>query len=220
MDPKPPTPPDPTEESASRIVPAVKTANEFRNAGGLGEAMAPEIKSQENTPGSEYDAKPRSTASDSSEPAPSAKGQVSLAHSDAIEPGSPAPRRVIPTATPRLPRFATILVTRPDPGSQPFRVSFPQRTIAATSSLAMSSELSVLVSAEPGTRVVHKPARLEGGDLVSFVWPRYPRQDHNGLAETIRVRTSIGQLGQVLEVRFLSGANSLFPATKVAIRQW
>src|SRR5262249_50080072 len=45
MDPKPPTPPDPTEESASRIVPAVKTANEFRNAGGLGEAMAPEIKS-------------------------------------------------------------------------------------------------------------------------------------------------------------------------------
>jgi hypothetical protein len=148
MDPKSPTRPDPTEESASRIVPAVESANEFRNAGGLGEAMAPEIKFQENTPGSEYDAKARSTGSDSSESAPSAKGQVSLAHSDAIEPGSPAPRRVIPTATPRLPRFATILVTRPDDGSQPFRVSFPQRTIAATSSLAMSSELSVLVSTD------------------------------------------------------------------------
>jgi len=100
-------------------------------------------------------------------------------------------------------------------------VSFPQRTIAATSSLAMSSELSVLVSTEPGLGVAHKPARLEAGDLVSFVWPRYPRQaDRNGLAETIRVRTTIGQLGQVLEVKFLSGANSLLPATKAAIRQW
>jgi len=100
-------------------------------------------------------------------------------------------------------------------------VSFPQRTIAATSSLAMSSELSVLVSTEAGLRVAHKPARLEAGDLVSFVWPRYPRQeDGNGLAETIRVRTTIGQLGQVLEVKFLSGANSLLPATKAAIRQW
>ena len=221
MDPKSPTRPDPTDESASRIVPAVKSASEFRNAGGLGEVMAPEMKTQENTPASEYDAKARSTGSDSSEPAPSVKGQVSLAHSDAIEPGSPAPSGVIPTATPRLPRFSTILVTRPDRGSQPFWVSFPQRTIAATSSLAMSSELSVLVSTEPGLRVAHKPARLEAGDLVSFVWPRYHRQgDRNGLAETIRVRARIGQLGQVLEVKFLSGANSLLPATKAAIRQW
>ena len=220
MDLKSLTPADQTEESASRIVPAVKSANEFRNAGSLGQAMAPETKSQENTPGSESDAKARSTGSDSSEPG-SAKGQVSLAHSEAIEPGSPAPRRVIPTATPRLPRFSTILVTRPDRGSQPFWVSFPQRTIAATSSLAMSSELSVLVATEPGLSVAHKPARLEAGDLVSFVWPRYPRQeDRNGLAETIRVRTTIGQLGQVLEVKFLSGANSLLPATKAAIRQW
>jgi hypothetical protein len=44
--------------------------------------------------------------------------------------------------------------------------------------------------------------------------------DRNGLAETIRVRATIGQLGQVREIKFLSGLNSLFPATKAAIRQW
>jgi hypothetical protein len=224
MDAKSPTLPDPTDESTSRIsAPTVKSANESGSTSRLGEATPPERKSEENTRGSEDFAKARSTDADSSEPTLSAKGEVSLAHRGAIGPGSSAPRRLIPTisATPSLPRSSTILVTRPGRGSQPFRVSFPEKTIAATSSLAMSSQLSVLVSAEPGLRVAHKPARLEAGDLVSFVWPRYPRPgDRNGLAETIRVRATIGQLGQVREVKFLSGSNSLLPATKAAIRQW
>jgi len=125
------------------------------------------------------------------------------------------------SATPSMPRSSTILVTRPGRGSQPFRVSFPEKTVAATSSLAMSSQLSVLVSAEPGVRVIHKPARLEAGDLVSFVLPRYPRPgDRNGSGDNIRVRATIGPLGQVREVKFLSGSSALLPATKAAIRQW
>jgi outer membrane biosynthesis protein TonB len=69
--------------------------------------------------------------------------------------------------------------------------------------------------------VAHRTARLEAGDLVSFGWPSYPRPDGRyRLAETIRVRATIGQLGQVQEVKFLSGSVSLLPATTQAIRQW
>ena len=159
----------------------------------------------------------------SSESAESIKREVSVGHAGAIEPESPAPDRLTPTmnATQDSPRSLTILVRRPARGSQAFRVSFGEKSIAATSSLTMSSQLSVLVSAEPRLGVAHKPSRLEAGDLVSFVLPRYPRPgERYGLPETIRVRATIGQVGQVREVKFLGGSSALLPATKAAIRQW
>lgn len=136
-------------------------------------------------------------------------------------PRSPAPHGLTSTiaAAPHVPRPSTILVNVPDSGSQPFRVSFPNKTIAATSSLAITSQLSVLVPSEPEPTVSHRSARLEAGELVSFGWPRYPSPGGRS-AETIRVRATIGQLGQVLEVKFLGGSASLLPATMEAIRQW
>jgi len=124
-------------------------------------------------------------------------------------------------AAPHLPRPSTALVTVPSGASQPIRVNFPTKTIAATSSLAMSSQLSVLVSPEPAPAMAHKPVRLEAGELVSFGWPHYARPvGRYGFAETIRVRATIGEVGQVQEVKFLSGTVSLLPATTAAIRQW
>jgi hypothetical protein len=100
-------------------------------------------------------------------------------------------------------------------------VTFPEKPIAASSSFAMTSELSVLVPPQPGPATAHKPARLQAGDLAFFVWPRYPRPgDRYGSAETIKVRTTIGQLGQVLDIKLLSGSISLLPATMSAIRLW
>ena len=146
----------------------------------------------------------------------------------AVRPTSRAPKSNVPYrltsaigAAPHLPRASTILVTVPSQESQPIRVRFPEKTIAATSSFAMTSQLSVLVSPEPGDIGGHKPARLEAGGLVSFGWPSYPRPgDRYGLAQTIKVRATIGQLGQVQEVKFLSGSASLLPVTVRAIRQW
>jgi hypothetical protein len=191
-----------------------------------------------------------SDSSPTIESKPSAKAEVESGHSGAIgpivrsvsppassklvrppkpvrpinrAPKSHVPYRLTTTidAAPHLPRASTILVTVPGRKSQPVRVRFPEKTIAATSSLAMTSQLSVLVSPEPAPAVAHRPARLEAGDLVSFGWPGYPRPgDRRGLAETIRVRATIGQLGQVLEVKFLSGSASLLPATLEAIREW
>ncbi|HKW63803.1 MAG TPA: energy transducer TonB [Candidatus Acidoferrum sp.] len=142
-------------------------------------------------------------------------------HSLRRSPASYAPYRLTSTIAPapQLPRASTILVTVPSPGSQPFRVSFPEKTVGATSSLAMTSQLSVLVSPEPGPTFAQK-ARLEAGELVFFSWPGYPTPGRYGLAETIRVRATISQLGQVEDVKFLSGSAALVPATMEAIRQW
>ena len=139
---------------------------------------------------------------------------------------SPAPRR---TATSRgaPPRRSTpsgpsgILVSAPAHGSKPFRVSFPEKPIAASSSVAMTSELSVLVPPATGRDAADKSSRLQAGELVSFVWPRYTRQgDRYGVAETVRVRATVGQLGEVLDIKLLSGSAALFPATRNAIRLW
>jgi protein TonB len=138
-------------------------------------------------------------------------------------PANPAPRRVTPAtrAAPHLPSPSTILVSGPGDGSKPFRLILPEKPIAASSSFAMTSQLSVLVAPEPGPAPGHKPARLQAGELVSFVWPRYPRPgDRHGSSETVKVRTTIGELGQVLDVKHVSGSISLLPAAISAIRQW
>ncbi|HME13103.1 MAG TPA: energy transducer TonB [Candidatus Acidoferrum sp.] len=138
-------------------------------------------------------------------------------------PANPIPRRVPPAmrAARHLLSPSTILVSGPGDGSKPFRLTLPEKPIAASSSFAMTSQLSVLVPPEPGSAPNHKSARLQAGELVSFVWPRYPRPgDRHGSAETVKVRTTIGELGQVLEVKHVSGSLSLFPAANSAIRQW
>ena len=180
---------------------------------------------------------------------PSAQPELASEHGDAIEPivstpsppamsNAPSLKAVSPmSSAPRNPapygptrtlgtaphssRPSTILVNVPIRGSRPFRVSFPEKAIAATSSLAISSQLSVLVSPEPRSSEADKPARLEASQLVFFVWPRYPKPgDRYGGAEVIRVRATIGQFGQVQEVKLLSGSRALLPATTRAVRRW
>lgn len=114
-----------------------------------------------------------------------------------------------------------ILVTTPAHGSKPFRVNFPEKPIAASSSFAMASELSVLVPPDPGSSGTHPSSRLRAGELVYFVWPRYSRTgERYGLGETVRVRATVGQLGQVLDVKLLSGSAALFPAARNAVHLW
>src|SRR5215469_7679169 len=251
IDAKSPTLPDRADESTSRTpTPPVPSSDARAGSNGLDDAAPSGEKPKESTRGSEYSAEVRPSDSDSprtTESKPSAKPEVNSEHSDAtgfIEPNgsppasserahspkavgpigsaprSPATYRPTPTigVAPHLPRPSAILVTVPSRGSQPFR--FPEKAIAATSSFAMTSQLSVLVSPEPGP-AADRPARLEAGELVSFVWPRYPKPvRRHGLAETIRVRATIGQRGEVLDVKLLSGSTSLLPATMRAIRQW
>ena len=124
-------------------------------------------------------------------------------------------------AAPHQSSPSTILVNGPGDGRKPFRLTLPEKTIAASSSFAMASQLSVLVSPESGPTPANVPARLQAPELVSFVWPRYPRPgDRHGSSETAKVRTTIGELGQVLDVKPVSGSISLLPAAVSAVRLW
>jgi protein TonB len=138
-------------------------------------------------------------------------------------PANPAPPMAPPAIrTPlRLSSPSAILVRGPGDGSKPFRLTLPEEPIAASSSFAMTSQLSVLVAPDPGSAVTHQPARLQPGGVVSFVWPRYPRSgDRHASSETVKVRTTIGKLGQVLDIKLVNGSTSLLPAAMNAIRQW
>jgi TonB family protein len=127
-----------------------------------------------------------------------------------------APRVALRPSSP-----STMLVSGPGDGSKPFRLTLPEKAIAASSSFAMTSQLSVLIAPEIGALPAHRLARLQAGELVSFVWPHYPRPgDRHGSSETVNVRIAVGELGQVLDVNRLSGSVALFPAAMSAIRLW
>jgi hypothetical protein len=226
---KSPTLPHQVDQPTSQIpIPPVAGSDKPTGINRVDGPTPSEEKSKENTPGSEHFADVRSTDLNSnstrrSKPSaesahsPKAIGAVSSA------PRGPAPSKLTSTigAGSHVPRPSTILVNVPGRGSPPFCVSFPEKAIAATPSIAMTSQLSVLVSSEPGPVGAHKPARLEAGELVSFVWPHYPRLgNRDGLAQVIRVRATIGPLGLVRDITFLNGSTSLLPATMRAIRQW
>jgi protein TonB len=140
-----------------------------------------------------------------------------------VAPGNLPPRKITPaTSTALRPSPpSVILVTAPPKGSKSFRLTFPEKPIAASSSFAITSQLSVLVHPEAVPGVARQPTRLQAGELISYVWLRYPKPgDRFRSAETVKVRATIGQLGQVLDIKRLSGSTSLLPAAMSAIRQW
>jgi TonB family protein len=131
---------------------------------------------------------------------------------------NPAERRVMSTngAAGHVSTPGTILVRGPGDGSKPFRLTLPEKTIAASRTFAMAAQLSVMVAPMPWSA-----ARLQAGGIVSYVWPRYPQVgDRHAAAETVKVRTTIGTSGQVEEIKLLSGSAALFSAASSAIRQW
>jgi TonB-like protein len=227
MDGKSPTPPEQADESPSQTpTPLPASSNESTRASKLDGGAKTTIESK-------LTGKPEVTSeqrgaigpivSNASPPsisnaAPSLKAVVPRS-SAPRNPGSYSSTRTAGTA-PHLSGPSTILVNVPTRGSRPFRLSFPEKAVAATSSLAITSQLSVLLL--PGLRPIEaaNPSRLEAGQLASFVLPRYPKPGDRGGAEVIRIRATIGPLGRVRDVKFLSGSNSLFPATMQAIRRW
>jgi len=226
MDAQSPTPPEQANEPASQTpTPPPGSANESTRASKL-EANAKtaesEVTAKSEVP-SERGGAIGPIVSSAPPPAISNAAPSLKVVPRSSTPGNSAPYASTHTAGPGpyLSRPSTILVNIPIRGGRPFRVSFPENAVAATSSLAITSQLSVLVF--PGLRPneADKPSRLEAGQLVSFVLPRYPKPGNRfGGAEVIRVRATIGPIGQVRDVKFLSGANSLRPATIRAIRQW
>jgi TonB family protein len=134
---------------------------------------------------------------------------------------APRPVTIAKDAGPHQSSGSTILVRGPGDGRKAFRVTLPEVPIGASRTFAMTAQLSVVVSPEPGLAAANQPNRLQAGEIVSFVWPSYPRPgDRSGAAETVKIRTTIGTLGQVEDVKLVSGSASLFSAAMSAIRMW
>jgi TonB family protein len=122
---------------------------------------------------------------------------------------------------PYVSRPPAVLVTPPAEGGNPSKVTFPEKAISVSSSFAITSQLSVLVAPQPGPAAAHQPARLQTGELIFYAEPHFPKPK-NGRAstETIKVRATVGQQGQVIDVKPVTGPPNLFPAAKKAIREW
>jgi TonB family protein len=233
--PAPATPPKPESHSESPAAQSLSARSEDStpNAAPVGRSSTtatPSLPDSANTEASSNsDSSAGLTARNAPpaadfQPAPSSRAVVPKSVAPANPaPASSAPRNVMPPARaiPHLSSPSTILFTGPGDGSKPFRLILPERPIAASSSFAITSQLSVLVPPERTRAPAREPARLQAGELVSFVWPRYPRPgDRRRSSETVKVRTTIGEFGQVLDVKRVSGSFSLLPAAISAIRLW
>jgi hypothetical protein len=113
------------------------------------------------------------------------------------------------------------LVTTPGEGNQPFLLTMPTKAVSASSSLAISYQSLIMVPPEPGPGSSHHPERLLVGGLIFHVEPQYPRgQARTQTEEIIRLRATVGENGQVTDVKLVSGPMPLVPAAMSAIREW
>ncbi len=113
------------------------------------------------------------------------------------------------------------LVTAPGEGNRPFLLTMPAKAVSASSSLAISYQSLILVPPEPGPGSSHHPERLLVGGLIFHVEPQYPRgQVQTQTEEIVRLRATVGENGQVTDVKVISGPIPLVPAATNAIREW
>ena len=159
----------------------------------------------------------------------------------------PAPPRTAVGSTPEAPRepaarSATPPVNstsalRPAPRAEPapanvvippaengklVRAILPRKLIADSPKLGITSQLSVLISpAERSTAGNHETARLQAGNIITYVVPHQSRPgDRYNSTETVKVRATIGSDGRVTEVRPLNGPIFLLASVVSAVRQW
>jgi hypothetical protein len=118
-------------------------------------------------------------------------------------------------------RREAILVTAPSEGGRPFLLTVPEKAVSASSSFAISSQSSVLVPPEAGPSSLHQPERLLLGSLIFHVEPQYsPGFDQIEIEEIAKLRATVGENGQITEVKRISGPTPLITAAMSAIRQW
>jgi Gram-negative bacterial TonB protein C-terminal len=129
------------------------------------------------------------------------------------------PRNPVPP-TAAQPNPSAPAYTVPSKGSKLLKLVFPQKQVAFSSSLMITTQLSVLVPPESGL-VAAQSSRLQAGKLVSYVLPRNPRPgDQYGAEETVKVHATIGQQGLVTDIKPVSGPIFLLSSTMGAVHLW
>jgi hypothetical protein len=130
---------------------------------------------------------------------------------------TPAPRPALHPA----PAPANVVIPPAENGKL-VRAILPRKSIADSPELGITSQLSVLISpAERSTAGDHETARLQAGDVITYVVPNQPRpRDRYNSTETVRVRATIGSDGRVKDVRPINGPIFLLSSVISAVHQW
>ena len=201
---------------------------------------APTIESKESKPTAEAEPEPEER-SDSTTPPGESAAPTGTPKSEPVAPpaavGSTpeAPREpaalsatppASPTPTPRpaphpTPVPANVVIPPAENGKL-VRAVLPRKSIADSPELGITSQLSVLISpAERSTAGDHETARLQAGDVITYVVPNQPRpRDRYNSTETVRVRATIGSNGRVKDVKPLYGPIFLLSSVISAVHQW
>ncbi|HXP71098.1 MAG TPA: PilZ domain-containing protein [Candidatus Dormibacteraeota bacterium] len=137
----------------------------------------------------------------------------------ATPPASPTPT---PRPAPRPTPVPANVVIPPAENGKLVRAILPRKSIADSPELGITSQLSVLISpAERSTAGDHETARLQAGDVITYVVPNQPRpRDRYNSTETVRVRATIGSDGRVKDVRPINGPIFLLSSVISAVHQW
>ncbi len=85
-----------------------------------------------------------------------------------------------------------VLVTAAGAG-EPFRLTTPETAVSASSSVAISSQTSVLVPREAGAVASQQPKRLQPGTLVFHVDPQYPRKLARNEVAIVKLLATVGR---------------------------
>jgi hypothetical protein len=115
---------------------------------------------------------------------------------------------------------APILMAPAGGGKEPFRLTTPEEAISASSSVAISSQTTVIVPREAGAGAAQEPKRLQPGGLVFRVDPQYPKKIGRGEVEIVRLLATVGENGQVLNVQRITGTAPFASVAISAVREW
>ena len=115
---------------------------------------------------------------------------------------------------------ASVLVAPTGAAGSPFRLTTPETPVSASSSLAISSQTSVLVPREGVTESSARLKRLRPGALIFHVDPQTPRGFRPGEIELVKLRATVAEDGRVIDVQRISGPAPLASAAMSAVREW
>jgi hypothetical protein len=113
-----------------------------------------------------------------------------------------------------------VLVSAAGSGNGPLRLSSPETAVSASSSVAISSQATVLVPRAAGADAAQEAKRLQPGTLVFHVEPQYSKRMGRGEVEIVKVLATIGENGLVTNVQRISGPPLFASAAISAIREW
>ena len=134
----------------------------------------------------------------------------------------PASPTLSPSPAPHPTPVPANVVIPPAENGKLVRAILPRKSIADSAELGITSQLSVLISpAERSAAGNHETARLQAGDVITYVVPHQPRpRDRYNPTETVKVRATIGSDGRVTDVKPINGSIFLLSSVISAVHQW